>query len=253
MPEVSILLPSLREQQVLRRLEEFSETNRELDYEIIVVSPFSVEGDKIVHLQETEQNGVLSAMNNAYAIAKSEFIVLWSDDAIPRENCIQNILEYARQKQGLYAVGFAKEDEKGAGFGQWQVYDKLYVGWLCTSKSTVDSVGGLFDPIFTNYWGDPDLCMRIWENGGSVDVCNTALIQVAQSDDEVKSQNLAKSFSKDTERFLDRWHPKYGKWRRRVWWLINCEVPITANDHIRAALRHIPFLKLLIDTLQKGR
>ncbi len=42
MAEVSILLPSLRRDAVLLRIQEFSATNANVDYEIVVVSPFAI-------------------------------------------------------------------------------------------------------------------------------------------------------------------------------------------------------------------
>ena len=55
MPEVSIILPSLRPEAVLQRIKEFSITNKDVDYEIVVVSPFTIKQDRVVHIYEEKQ------------------------------------------------------------------------------------------------------------------------------------------------------------------------------------------------------
>lgn len=251
MPELSILLPSLRRNEVEKRIEEFSVTNPDIDYELIIVSPFPISGNKVVHLKEKEKKGVLFAMNEAYKIAEGDYIVAWSDDASPRENCLKNILDFIKQqpKDIPFVAGFAKEHPRGIGFGQWQVYNRLYVGWLCASKKTIETVGGFFDTTFKNYWGDPDFCLRVWEKGGKVEICTNAVIKINQINDEIKSGNMNSCFDKDTETFFNRWHEKLGKGRKKIWWQINCEVPNSLSDHIRAFLRNITYLKELKDKI----
>ena len=249
MPELSILLPSLRPSEVEKRIAEFAVTNPDIDYELIIVSPFSVTGKKVVHLLETEKKGVLFAMNEAYKVVRGDYIIPWSDDASPCDNCLQNILEFMKSQNSEipFVAGFEKESPRGEGFGQWQVYGKLYVGWLCASKKTIETVGGLFDLVYKNYWGDPDFCLRIWEKGGRVEICKNAKIKIGQINDDVKSNNLNFCFERDTETFFDRWHSKLGGGAKRIWWKINCEVPVTFSDHARAFLRQIPYLKELKD------
>jgi glycosyltransferase involved in cell wall biosynthesis len=247
MPKLSILLPSLRPDELKKRIVEFSATHPRMDYELVVVSPFLVSGEKIVHILETEPRGVLYAMNEALKKASSDYIVLWSDDASPIKDCLQNILAFVKknEKNLPFAAGFSKVDSRGEGFGQWRVYGKLYVGWACASKRTIEAVGGLFDPDYRNYWGDPDFSLRVWEKGGTVAVCKDAYIEVVQINDKVKTKNLSTCFEKDTQTFFNKWHDKLGKGRKKVWWKINCEIPNSFSDHLRAFLRNLPYLKEL--------
>jgi len=245
MPELSILLPSLRPDELNKRIAEFAATHSKMDYELVVVSPFLVSGEKIVHILETKPRGVLYAMNEAYKKASGDYIVLWSDDASPCEGCLQNILDFVKQHdQPLpFAAGFAKVDPRGEGFGQWSVYGKLYVGWACASKKTIEAVGGLFDPHYKNYWGDPDFSLRVWEKGGTVMVCKTSYIEITQINDEVKARNLSTSFEEDTQTFFNKWHDKLGQGKKKVWRKINCEIPNSFSGHVRGFLRNIPYLK----------
>lgn len=245
MAELSILLPSLRPDAVQRKVEEFLSTNADVDYELVIVSPFDMRGERVVHVPETERRGVIHAINEAYRHAKGEYIVLWSDDATPENGCLRHMLDLVRTKEAPFLASFRRRDTSGKEAEQWAVYGKLYAGWLCASRRTFDLVGGLFEPSFKNYWADPDLSLRVWQKGGKVEVCRDAWIGVEQIDDQVKSENLSSSFDKDTEVFFDRWHSQFGKSSRKVWTEINLPVPHSVGGHVRAVLRKIPLLRKL--------
>lgn len=243
MSEISILLPSLRPQAVFRSIDEFLLTNPGVDYEIVVVSPFKVEGDRVIHIVEEKRQGVIQAMNQAYKRASGEHIVVWSDDASPENNCLQCMLDFVKSHDAPFIAGFRLRDIKGKELEQWSVYGKLYVGWLCASKKTFDAVGGLFDSRFKNYWADPDLSLRVWGKEGKVAVCQDAWIKVAQIDDKIKKDNLSAFFDADTEVFFNRWHDEFGKGLTRNWIDINLPVPCSIGGRIRAILRKAPYLR----------
>lgn len=243
MAEISVLLPSLRPHAVSRVVRELSLTNSNVNYEIIVVSPFHVEGEKVFHVTEKERKGVMHAINEAYKYASGEYIVIWSDDAYPENNCLQYMLDFIKSRDIPFVAGFRQKDVKGKELQQWSVYGKLYVGWLCTSKKTIDAVGDLFSPIFKNYWADPDLSLRVWSMGGEVAVCRNAWVKIEQIVDQVKLNNLDSSFDDDTKAFFDRWHDKLGHNTKRIWTDVNTQVPHSFGGIIRAMLRKVPYLR----------
>ena len=243
MAELSILLPSLRPDAVRRKVEEFLLTNADVDYELVIVSPFKVEGERVVHVPETERRGVIHAINEAYRHDKGQYIVLWSDDATPEHGCLRRMLDFVRNKPIPFLASFRRRGLNGKEAEQWAVYGKLYAGWLCAARQTFDRVGGLFEPSFKNYWADPDLSLRVWKQGGKVEVCKDAWIGVEQIDDQVKSDNLSSSFDKDTSVFFERWHSEFGKGARKVWTDINVPVPHSLGGHVRAVLRRVPLLR----------
>jgi len=249
MPLVSVLLPSIRQDSARRVVELFDQTQGAFDYEIVLVSPFEILHPRVVNVLETERGGVVRAMGAALAAAASEHIVLWSDDALPAPGCLEAIHRFVVDKPSPFVAGFSKRERSGRVNEQWSVYSKLYVGWLCASRRTIAEVGGLLDPVYKNYWSDPDFCMRIWDAGGSVAVCPDAWIEIDQIDDVVKSGNLSASFDLDTRVFFDRWHGKYGRGRPRVWWRINTPIPSSPMGHLKAILRQVPFLKQIKDLL----
>lgn len=243
MAEISILLPSLRPEAVSRRVKEFSSTNGGVDYELIVISPFTVKGENVVHVQEVERKGVMHAITEGYKRVSGKYVVVWSDDASPEVDALRLMLDFVGREPAPFVAGFRLRDTRGKELEQWSVYGKLYVGWLCASKETIDLVGGLFDTSFKNYWADPDLSMRVWEKGGRAEVCRSAWITIEQINDHVKSENLRSSFDADTEVFFNKWHAKYGNGGKRVWTEINLPVPHSMGGHIRGFLRGVPGLK----------
>lgn len=251
MAEISILLPSLRPQAVVRVVRELSLTNPAMDYEIIIVSPFEIGGEKVVHVLETERRGVMHAINEAYKVASGEYIVVWSDDASPEDDCLIRILDFVKAHAAPFVATFRRRDPQGKEAEQWSVYGKLYAGWLCASKRTLQLAGGLFDSGFKNYWADPDLSLRVWSTGGEVAVCPTAWIKVVQIDDKVKVNNLNSSFDTDTQVFFDRWHAKFGNNAKRVWTDINVPIPHSIGGKIRAVLRKVPYLKSIKHSMLK--
>jgi GT2 family glycosyltransferase len=243
MAEASVLLPSLRPDAVARVIGEFARTNATADYELVVVSPFAIDADRVVHVNEPERRGVIHAVNQAYAAASAEHVVVWSDDALPEKDCLRHMLDFVKSHDPPFVASFSRRDVNGKHAEQWSVYGKLYAGWLCASRRTIDAVGGLFAPEYKNYWADPDLSLRVWTAGGTVDVCRTAWINVAQIDDTVKAENLRSSFAADTDAFFERWHAKCGDGRRRAWTEINKPIPNSLEGHLRAVLRRVPYLR----------
>lgn len=249
MPEISILLPSIRPDLAQRCIEEFAATAAQVDYEIILVSPFDISLPRVVHIPELERRGVIHAMNEAYRIASANLVVLWSDDARPLPGSLEQMRRFMYQHPGPLLAGFRKRDTTGRESEQWSVYGKLYVGWLCAKKETIEMAGGLFDPAFRNYWADPDLSLRVYRIDGQVAVCPDAWIEIGQAVDEVKQANLSSSFERDTETFFAKWQDRMGA-RRQVWWRINTPIPYDLEGRVRGLLRQIPYLKETVDMLR---
>jgi hypothetical protein len=191
------------------------------------------------------------AINEAYKIASGEYIIVWSDDASPEKECLVRILDFVKAHDAPFVATFRRKDAKGREAEQWSVYGKLYAGWLCASRKTLQMAGGLFDPGYRNYWADPDLSLRVWSIGGTVAVCPDAWIQVVQIEDEVKADNLNSSFDIDTKFFFDRWHAKLGKNSERIWTDINVQIPHSVGGKVRAMLRKVPYLKSIKHSVSK--
>lgn len=244
-PEISIILPSLRNEAISKCIHEFALTNSSTSYEIVVISPFKVEGEKTVHVIEKERLGGIYANNLGLERASAPYIAYWSDDVSPTQNCLSNILNFTRQQCVPFIGAFRMKNSQGHEIEQWKVYDRLYACFGCLSRETLSIIGGFLSPVFRSYWADPDMCLRTWENGGKVEVCKDAWIVVSQAEDEIKGGNWNHNFEADRKQFLDRWHEKLGKDTERSqveknWRLINKPVHTTVRQRILAFLRSIP-------------
>ena len=221
MPIISILLPSLREEAVLERIEEFSLTNSNVDYEIIVVGPFTITKERVISIYEAKPEGCYAAMRSAYENSRGEWIVYWSDDASPVEHCLSNMLNFIRKDKWPFIGAFSLKNKQGRHLPQWSVYGKLYASWGCISKDTVNMIGGLFDPVFKSFWGDPDMCLRAFQKDIRVKICPNACALIRQIKDNIKNNNLIAYFNSDMETFLNRWHDRFCKGIKREFSSVN--------------------------------
>lgn len=211
MPEVSTILPSLRPDAVKQRIEEFAATNGNVDYEIIVVSPFILKEDRVVHIYEEKPLGTIHAHNIAYGRSSGEYIIPWSDDAVPTPKCISNMLSFVRRHKDPSVAAFRLKDREEKELALWCVYGKLVAAWGCVSKKTIQLIGGYYDTAYKGYWADPDMCLRAWSKRVKVKVCPDAWLVMDNIVDSVRTDNWNKYFAQDTETFLNRWHHKLGK------------------------------------------
>lgn len=211
MPEVSITLPSLRREAVLRMIKELSMTNGNVDYEIIVVSPFTVKEDRVVHIYEENALGNIHAANVAYENSSGKYIMTWCDDVFPTINCISDMLNFVKNENDPFIGSFKIRYRQGHEHPQFGVYDKLYACYGFCSRDTINLIGGYLDTVYKSHWADPDIALRTWEKGGKVKVCPNAYVIMDHIDDEVTRNNSKKYFDNDKITFLNRWHDKLGK------------------------------------------
>jgi GT2 family glycosyltransferase len=259
MPEVSIILPSLRREAVLQRVQEFSLTNQRVDYEIIVVSPFAVKEDRVVDIYEDRPQGTIHAHNVAYKNSSGAYIVPWADDAVPTKNCIANILNFVKSHNDPFIASFRLKNRYGQELDQWSVYGKLYAGLSCVSRKTIGLVGGYYDGVYRGYWADPDMSLRVWQSGGKVEICPNAWAIMEHIVDKVREGNWSKYFDNDFDTFLNRWHGEFGRKLDRAktqgnWTLINKPVCSTTKKVRRALisqLANVPYLRKIKQRLTK--
>ncbi len=226
MPEISIILPSLRQEALFQRVREFSLACPDVDYEIIVVSPFEVKMDRVVHIFERDRKGCIHAHGLAYHHASGEYIVPWSDDASPTVGCLDNMLKFMKGKRDPFIASFRIKNKYHYELSPWRVYGRLYACWACVSRRTLDMVGGYYDPVFRSYWADPDLSLRVITKGGKIGTCRNTWVILQHINDKVRADNFDKYFKPDTDTFISRWHHQYGQgYDRGEWKNFNTEVP----------------------------
>jgi len=210
MSDISILLPSLREKEVNIVIDEFAKTNRNVNYEIVVVSPFEVKGEKVVYVKEECSARSVSATRNAYFNSSSNYVVYFSDDCHPTNNCLYEMLNFVDGKKVPF-IGAFKMLQGNREIGPFKCYNLGYACYGCTSKENIAKIGdAVFNKQFLYSWADCDLALRIWEIGGIVETCSKAIVNPKQIEDSIYLDHR-KTFEKDFNVFCDIWHEKLGK------------------------------------------
>lgn len=210
-PEISILLPSLRPELLKRSIDEFITTNKNVDYELVVVSPFKVQAPKVKWIYEGIQRGSVWATNLAYVYSESKYCVYFSDDVSPTKDCLKNMLNFMKDKGEYFIGAFKMLTPSGSQIGPFGCYKKLYACYGCMSEDTVKKLEGVFHRDFLYSWGDIDASLKCWTNGGKVEICQDACVIPRQVEDDIYINHREKTFHLDVETFLNKWHPLLGE------------------------------------------
>jgi len=212
MKEISILLPSLRPQSVERVINEFTETNYDVDYEIVVVSPFHVKGKKVIWIKEdANRTGSVSATNVAHEHSTGIYVTYFSDDVHPTLGCLREMLDFMKSKPSIFLGAFKMIRPSGGEIGPFGAYNRLYACYGCITNYAINLIGGLFHPSFVYSWCDIDLSLRCWTNKGTVEICEKAQVIPIQIEDELYKKHRERYFERDAETFLEKWHPILGQ------------------------------------------
>lgn len=209
-PEISILLPSVRPEAVERTIREFDETNSNVNYEIIVVSPFQISGTKTIWIKEDTRRGSVLATQIALRESRAEYVMYFSDDVSPEQNCLKNMLEFVKSRKEPFVGAYKMVQPNGREIGPFGCYDRLYACYGCLSKETINLLSGMFNVDFEYSWCDIDLSLRCWLANGKVEICQNAIVVPRQINDECYKEHRAKYWEQDVEVFLNKWHPILG-------------------------------------------
>ncbi len=207
--EISILLPSLRPELLKRSIQEFDSTNSNVDYQIVVVSPFKVQAHKVKWIFEGEPRGSVWATNIAYTYSEGRYAVYFSDDVSPTKDCLKTMLAFMKDKETPFIGAFKMLTPEGRQIGPFGAYNKLYPCYGCLSEETCALLEGVFYHKFLYSWCDIDLAMRCYSKGGKVEICQDACVIPRQVEDDIY-KNHRQTFNQDFNTFCDLWHPTYG-------------------------------------------
>ena len=210
--ELSIIIPSLREKLLLKRLSEWEKTNLNIDFEVIVISPFQVLGGRITWMQEIVSKGSVYATNLGARIAQGEYIMYMSDDVKPTKGCLRNMLDFMKEQEIHPFLGaFKMIRPNNEEIGPFAAYSKLYACYGCINRQDLMLMNDvLFKPSFKYSWGDIDLSLRIWEKKGEVKICNNAILIPEQENDNIYKEHRKLTWQQDVDTFLGIWHGRLG-------------------------------------------
>jgi len=220
--QVSIILPTLRPEVVKNCLERIYHTTKNLDYEIILVTPIIGIKDKLREckafdyikvIEEQEKAGVSRAFELAIPHIKGEYIFLLSDDQLIQTDCILNLYEYSKNqeidRENFIVTGPRYTSVWGSHWDE-TIFDLYYPCNPFFHKEILKSVDNvIFDTYLTNYYGDPDFALRARDKGYPVIPCPTAWMENTNAFDEVEKERRDDNFNNDHDNFVKRWESKF--------------------------------------------
>lgn len=211
-PEVSILLSTLDENELVRTVHEMYRTVSGIDYELVVCTPFPVSGERIIWARDESPRGSTAAFNRAFAVARGEYVSLITDSKRFVPGWLARTLAFlARADDGRAPFAacmkmfnpFVGELVLGTALGQ------LYP-WLWTQRrASFATIGGLLNPELHSFCADLDFGFRMWRAGGKIaavpDTHYVHLLDVPRLRPDTAGGKLI-----DFDRFVQDWYPHVG-------------------------------------------
>lgn len=240
MPEVSIILPSLRPDLLEVTLRHVFAHTKGVDFEVVVVSPFRIEGTRIRHVLETEARGSVHAQGEGYRHARGGIIVNLVDDHLPRPGWLDGAAAFLAEKEKAhfpFAAGLHRHDRPFFG----TVYGLYYPYFPVMTRRSVEAAGGWHGGGgYVAHFSDPDLGMRVWSHGGRCELLpGPGIVANADEDPATQSPYKLRTLEADFRTFMDRYHPAYGAGFLPEWRNVNFDYHIS-ELHGNSFTRRLP-------------
>ena len=209
--KISILLPSVFPDHVAKAIDMIHATSGDVDYEIVVVSPFEVNKPKVRWVHEAVPRGTVPAHAMAYQHASGEFVLGFSDDVGLLPGWASQALALYERRAAAhkpFLMGLhARNRIVSTAFGLY------YANFPFVQRTVLDQIGGYFYERYQAHFADPDLSLRVWAAGGRVEFSEKPLM-IAEPEsgplrDPGKTRRF-KSLAADMALFLSRWKDKFG-------------------------------------------
>ena len=212
--KVSIILPSIRKNKAEEFVANYVTALPDFDYEIVVISPFAISGEKVVHVLDDKCSGVVYPANLGLKASSGDYIMYLCDDIYIDPLNLPIAYEFACTIPNPSIVTFGYND-----IGINKVHDVFAYDRICAcvglvSRITLDQIGGYIAyPEYKHFNSDIDISMRIWDAGGQVAICPdiNALCEPSQNNDHSMNKIYWGLHKKhDDDLLISTWHTKYG-------------------------------------------
>lgn len=213
--KLSISLPSLFPQSLLRVLSNVQATTHEIDYEFLAVTPFEVSGPNIRWIREDVPRGNVAAHAAAYAAMTGDIMVALTDDVVLADDWAGVALAALEEREAAsgdgrpFCLGLHQSN-----FAIGTVFGIYFPFFPFVRASTLRRVGGYYDPAYIAEYGDPDLGLRVWSAGGRCERTPLPLVTRGQREGHEDVEPPAKTSAsqmRDMQTFAERWRERYGK------------------------------------------
>lgn len=207
--KLTFTLPSLFPDAVHRAIHNLNEAAAGLDFEIVVVSPFRVEGPRVRWVEEQQPQGNCLAHTMAWRNATGDVIAAVCDDVLLVPGTVERALSFFQEREGAvphYALGLAPYSQiMGTAFGIYYPYFPML------RRTTIEHIGGWYRPSFRAHFGDVDIGMRVWAAGGRCEVTPFPVLHFTDTHEAFSSNLRDETRERDMETFLSLWAGTYGK------------------------------------------
>lgn len=199
------------------------ELNGVFNYEIVIVDGNSTDGSiqylqshpKVRLYQEDKPRGCCYAFNQAFRLASGDWVCWLNDDVEIYPGSFMNIMKFllnpANSRVGMGAFTSSRN--------QKNIYDFVlnscmrvpipYANFGIIRKELLEQIGYL-DLNYKKYGWDPDLAMKVWDAGFTVEACpNAHIIHYFAEDILRKKDEICRN--PDCDYLLKKWEDKVEK------------------------------------------
>lgn len=201
MPEISVLLPTIRPHLVSRALSCVSSAARGVPHEVVVVADFENPGISDFWLTwiVRPRRGVVNAANTAALAARGRFIFLFNDESVMDPECLTRLYERASvDHDALHHPLHLPEFD-------FRYYGVPFAPFVFAHRTLLAQLGGLLDPAYVSFYADPDLGMRAHAAGVRVITVKEAVLRHCNEHDDAHRQLVNENLLRDRATFRARW------------------------------------------------
>ena len=215
--KISVIMPTLTSVLADCALKSMIAHSQNIDLEIVVVSSFSVFGEKIVHVPETEQKGNCHANKLGFEAASGDIITVMSEEHLVLPGWLDRIEEtLLRKEQNHFPFLGGLHRPAAPFFGT--AYGLYYPYFPVATRRSIEAVarahgddGGWFSSDYISGFGDVDIAMRFWAAGGRCELMpGNHLYKNKTVTHENISPYKGATLERDFQVFMNKYHERFG-------------------------------------------
>jgi len=207
MKELSIIIPTIRPPNLINLcIESILNTTKDINYEIIVISPIDLSVPKNVRLLKDEGRSKHVAIQLGIEQSKGEYVLTVADYHNCEPDSINNLMKVMRKHEDeLFIASPRFKDLDGSIRLTNYLYQVYYASCPCIKKSYIKQIGGFIDTCYLDYFGDIDLSYRVLEQNGKVEIIKDSFLLIRNDLKEAATLEKQKNGELDKEIFEKKW------------------------------------------------
>jgi len=199
---ISVLLPTVRPDNLPAAIRSIPEAAAGIDYEVIVVADFGPDSYPRTKWIVDERKGPIDAIETAYQAAQGEYVFVFNDESKLEPGSLRTLYEAALTDPWRVLTPYHVPPFT------FVYYGRPFAAFPFVRRDVIEDLGGLFDPAYKGFYADPDFSMRAHAKRIPVEVIQSAVIRHVNHSNgqaDIKHANWAKWFANDQALFRTRW------------------------------------------------